>query len=278
MIRLDFLADKFNEILGTDKYAVYLNSNAFPTDLGDRNVVTMNALRVPFGFGQDELDAESLTITLTFDLACDAYGEEVFVRDGALAHIQSLLLGHQVFEVQCPDDAIYIVNTYLEQQPPGNPYVDAGRVTQQIVISGAALVQNVSCLAVVGNNVKVYINGEKLLKVERTSVMQVGADNNIPLSEGITLAKMKAISKTCTKAVSFLYTGKEIEKEFLKIAEGFEESDWNINKVYTYKVDYGSFALEVPVKLTSVTTQDSTGVFVQYTLNMQIVGDAEEVQ
>jgi hypothetical protein len=274
MIRLDFLASKLNEILGTDKYAVYLNSNAFPDDLGDRNVVTMNVLRIPFGFGQDELDAESLTITLTFDLPCDAYGEELYIRDGALAHIQSRLLGHKSFDVECPNDEWYTVNTYFEQQAPANPYVDSGRITQQIVLSGAALVQNMECQAVVGNNVKVSIDGQDLLKIERTSAVQIGGDNNIPLSEGTNIPELQAISKVGTKAISFLYTGKDIEKEFIKIAEGFP---FDINKIYKYKVSYGSFIIEVPCKLTSVSSQDSTGVFLQYTLNMQIVGDATEV-
>jgi hypothetical protein len=274
MIRLDFLAYRFNEMLGLDKYAVFLNSNAFPDDIGDRNVVTMSALRVPFGFSQDELDAESMTITLTFDLPCDAYGDEVYLRDNALAHIQNTLLGHQTFMVEYDTEHIYEVNTYLEMQPPSNPYVDAGRITQQIVVSGSALVKAITCGAIVGNNIKVFIDGKQLLKVDRTSAMQVGADNNIPLSEGKVVPEMLAISKVCTKAVSFLYTGNDIEKEFIKIAEGYP---FDINKVYTYKAVYGSFSTSVKVKIASVSTQDSTGTFLQYTLNLQIVDDAEVV-
>ena len=272
MIRLDFLAYTFNEILGLDKYAVFLNSNAFPDDLGDRNVVTMSALRVPFGFSRDELDAESMTITLTFDLPCDAYGDEVYLRDNALAHIQEKLLGHQTFMVEYDADNIYEVNTYLEMQPPSNPYVDAGRITQQIIVSGSALCKARTCGAIVGNDIKVSIDGTQLLKVDRTSAMQVGADNNIPLSEGKVVPEMLAISKICTKSVSFLYTGKAIENEFIKIAEGYP---YDINKVYTYKAVYGSFITSVKVKITGVSTQDSTGTFLQYTLSMQIVDDAE---
>lgn len=274
MIRLDFLAYKLNQILGIDKYAVYLNSNAFPDDLGDREVVTMTALRVPFGFSQDEFDAESLTITLTFDLPCDAYGEEVVVRDGALAHIQSKLLGHKSFDVEYGEE-VYVVNTYFEMQPPSNPYVDSGRITQQIIVSGSALVQSLDCGAIVGNDVKVYINGTKLLKVDHTSAMQVGADNNIPLSEEKVVPEMLAISKVCTKTVSFLYTGKAIEKQFLLYAEGVE---MDINAIYNYEVHYGNgLRVQTPVKITSVSSQDSTGVFVQYTLTMQVIGDAKEV-
>ena len=91
MIRLEFLAYAINVELGLDKYVVYLNSNAYPDDIGDRNVVTLNATRIPFGFAQEELDAESMTIMLTFDLPCDASGTDVIIRDGALANIQAKL-------------------------------------------------------------------------------------------------------------------------------------------------------------------------------------------
>lgn len=273
MIRLDFLASAFNELLGYDKYCVYLNSNAFPDDIGDRTVVTMSALRVPFWFSTDEIDAESMTITLTFDLPCDAYGEDVVIRDGALARIQTILLGHRCFNVLQPS-ATYVVNSYLEQQPPGPPYVDGGRITQQIVISGNILVQNSSCGAVVGNDVKVYINGTRLLKVNRASNTQIGTDNNIPLSEETTLPEVFAISRTNTKTLTFLYTGKTIENEFLKIAEGVS---FDVNKEYTYKVVYPTFSVEVPFKIVGVSSEDSAGVWLKYALTIQAIDNAGEV-
>lgn len=273
MIRLEYLAYAINEELGLDKYVVYLNSNAYPDDIGDRNVVTLNATRIPFGFSQEELDAESMTITLTFDLPCDACGEDVVIRDGALAKIQAKLLGHKAFTVKCPDGE-YIVNAYLEQQPPANPYVDCGRITQQIVLSGSALVQNKTCGAIVGNDIKVSINGNELLKISRVANMSVGADNNIPLSEETVAPEVIAISKTCTKTLSFLYLGKEIENDFLKIAEGCPH---DINEVYTYKVNYGSFSVEMPIKIINVSSEDSTAKYLQYTLTVQIVDDASEV-
>lgn len=272
MIRLDFLASRFNEILGYDKYCVYLHSNAFPDeDLGSRNIVTMTALRVPFGFSTEELDAESMTLTLTFDLPCEAYGADVIIRDGALAQIQTLLLGHRKFFVEQPDGK-YVVNTYLEQQPPASPYIDSGRITQQIVLAGSALVQSISCGAVVGNDIKVSIDGIELLKTTRVANTQVGADNNMPLSEDKTLPEFYGISRTHTKTLTFLYTGKDIEKEFLKIAEGME---LDVNKVYSYKVVYPAFTLTVPIKLVGVSSEDSAGVWLKYTLTVQTVGDAE---
>lgn len=274
MIRLEYLAMRINELLGTDKYCVYLNSNAFPEDIGERTVVTMNVMRVPFGFSTEEFDAESMTITLTFDLPCDAYGDELVIRDGALAHIQETLLGHKTFNVLVEDKEFYTVNMYLEQQIPGNPYVDSGRITQQIVLSGSALVQNTQCGAIVGNDVKVFIDDAELLKISRVSNIQIGADNNIPLSEGKTVPEMQAISRIAAKTLDFLYTGKEIEDEFLKIAEGVS---YDINRIFKYKVQYPNFYIETPIKITGVSTQDAPSKFLQYTIAVQVVGDAEVV-
>jgi hypothetical protein len=259
---------RLNELLGIDKYAVYLNSNAFPEDIGDRNVVTMNVTRIPFGFSTEEFDAESMTITLTFDLPCDVYGDDVVVRDGALKHIQEVLLGHKVFNVSDSAEGVYQVNTYFEQQPPSNPYVDSGRITQQIVVSGSALIKSTECGAVVGNDIKVAVSGDYLLKVSRVSNSQVGPDNNIPLSMNTSLAEMTAISRTVTKTLDLIYTGQPIEKEFLKIAEGAE---YDINQIYTYRVEYPHVHITTRVKILSVVVQDAPSRFLQYTLTMQIV-------
>lgn len=293
MIRLEFLAYAINVELGLDKYVVYLNSNAYPDDIGDRNVVTLNATRIPFGFSQEELNAESMTLMLTFDLPCDASGTDVIIRDGALANIQAKLLGHKVFTVECPDGN-YIVNAYLEQQPPANPYIDSGRITQQIVLSGSALIQSEKCGAIVGNDIKVSIgDGTKyddsdyvivdsdgvvkglntLLKVSRVSNVSIGADNNIPLSDNKVIPEVLAISKTATKTLSFLYLGKTIEKNFLKMAEGVPVYD--INHEFTYKVDYGDFAVTVPIIILEISLEDAAAKYLQYTLTVQIVGDAE---
>jgi hypothetical protein len=275
MIKLDFLASKINELLGYDKYCVYLNSNAFPDDIGDRNVVTMSVLRVPFGLSTEDLDAESMTLTLTFDLPCDAYGEDVIIRDGALAGIQAALLGHKKFDVAQPG-SIYEVNSYLEQQPPSQPYIDSGRITQQIVFSGNILVQNINCGAVVGNDIKVFINGNQLLKISRATNTQIGADNNIPLSEDITTPEMHAISCATTKTITFLYTGRDIEKKFLKIAEGVPPFD--INQEYTYKVVYpAAFESELKFKILGVAVEESVGVWLKYSLSMQIVSDSATI-
>ncbi|MBQ3221186.1 MAG: hypothetical protein IJB34_04425 [Clostridia bacterium] len=278
MIDLEELAYAFNAVLGTDDFLVYLNSNAYPDDIGARNVVTMTALRIPFGFTREELDAESLTVTLTFDLPCDVRGERAVVRGNALETIEKKLLGRQRFRVEQADGTTYIVNTFFEQQPPANPYADSGGITQQIVVSGKALAQNCACKALVGNDVLVSVSADgknytRLLKVTRVATAQTGTDANVPLSEETTLPCVRALSRTHTKALTFLYTGLAIENEFLKIAEG---APFDVNKVYYYKVEYPDFALIVPFLLLSVSSQDSAGVYLQYTLNVQTVEDARE--
>lgn len=267
MINLEELAFVFNELLGKDKYLVYLFTNAAPVDTQGRNVVSLNVLRVPFGYTNEELDVESLNCTLTFDLPCDQYG---VVRDQALAKIEEKLLGRQVFNVVQPNGKTYTVNTFFEMQPPGPPRLDGG-IMQQIVVSGRALVQNAECKALVGNDVKISINGVQLLKVSTAAATQVGTDSNVKLSEDVTLAETYGITRANTKSIEFLYTGKPIEDEFLKIAEG---ADFNLNQVYTCKTEYPTFTIEVPFKLLSVDVTLGLGVYVQYKLTIQQVADA----
>ena len=284
MIKLEILANIINAILGTDKFVVFFNSNAYPDDTDNRTVVTMNALRVPFGFSTEEFDAESLTVTLTFDLPCDVLGHDADVRYNALDVIETQLLGRKKYEYKqfegTDNEEKYIINTFFEQQPTSNPYVDSGRITQQIVLSGKVLVQSETCGAVVGNDVIVSLKKEEdttytqLLKSTRASSAQIGAENNLKLSEEKTLPEMFGISRINTKTLNFIYTGKEIEKEFLKIAEGIS---FDVNCIYDYKVSYPSFDLVQKIKIVNVSTEDAAGVYLQYTLTVQAVGDATEV-
>lgn len=267
MINLEYLAYAFNEILGKDKYLVYLFTNAAPVDTQGRNVVSLNVLRVPFGYTNEELDAESLNCTLTFDLPCDQYGK---VRDRALAKIEEKLLGRQVFNIRQPDGKTYTVNTFFEMQPPGPPRLDGG-IMQQIVVSGRALVQNAECKALVGNDVKISINGTQLLKVSNSATTQVGTDSNVRLSENITLAETYGITRASTKTIEFLYIGKPIEDVFLQIAEG---ANFDLNEEYEYKAVYPTFELTMPFKLLSVDVTLGLGVYVQYKLTIQQIGDA----
>jgi hypothetical protein len=274
MIDLQFLAAKINDIIGSDKYLVFLKTNVFPDDLNGRNVVTMEVLRTPFGYTTEEFDAENMNVTLTFDLPTGQNGEDLITRDIALLDIQSFLLGWRSFNVEIPTDnpeivEIYTVTGRFDLQPSSNPYPDFGRLTQQIVVTGTLQVQNSDCKAIVGNNVLVSINEEQLLKISRVSNLTIGSDNNIALSENTTLPEMQGISRISTKTLSFIYTGKNVEEEFLKIAEGIEH---DVNKIYDYKAIYPTFEVEQKIKILNVTTQDSTGVYLQYSLEVQVVG------
>lgn len=277
MIDLHYLASTINDILG-DKYAVYVNTNANPNKDDMRAVVTMNVGRIPFAYTTEELDAESLLITLTFDLPTAQGGIDLFTKEEALNDIHSKLLGWKKIHVEQPTDTPgvsdwYTVTGKFEQQPTSNPYADYGRKTQQVVVSCTAWAQNEKCAALVGNYVVISIGDDEkepvtLLKISRSSSTQIGADNNLLLSEDKTMPEVHGISRACTKTLTFMYLGKEIEDEFLKIAEGAYH---DVNKIYTYQVYYPTFTLEQRFKLLSVSSQDSAGVYLQYTLQMQVI-------
>lgn len=266
MIDLQYFASAINKSIGTNEFVVYLNTNRRPEESG-KTVVSLSATRVPFGVKSSELDAESLAVTLTFDLSA-----KVIPRDKALLIIKTNLLGWQSFSIKQPDGEKYQAETFFEQQPPSNPYLDNGGITQQIVVSGNALIRNVTCGATVGNNIKVSIDGTELLKLTRAAALQSVSDNNIPLSEESTLPVNQVVSRVHTTQLTCIYTGKEIEKEFIKRAEGCTQ---DANKIYTYTVEYPDFATSVPVKIQSATVSESVGVFLQYTLSLQTVEEAE---
>ena len=226
---------------------------------------------MPFGFKSDELDAESLSVTLTFDLST-----RITTRDKALEIIKQNPLGWHTFSIPQPDGTKYTAETFFEQQPPSNPYLDSGGITQQIVVSGNALIKEDSCAAIVGNNVLVAINGTTLLKVSRATSMQTGSDTNVQLSEEKTLLDIALISRTHTTELTCIYTGKSIEDEFLMIAEGISDTGgFDLNKEYTYTVTYPNFIVTVPVKIVSAVITDSVGAFLQYRITLQTCANAE---
>lgn len=266
MIDLQYLATVINRIVGANDFAVYLNTNVAPAGDG-RTVVTLAATRTPFGFTTEEIDAESLSVTLTFDLSAS----NISLRDRALFVIKNTLLGWQSFTVVQPEGDTYAVESFLEQQAPANPYVDSGGITQQIVVSGTILIKNAECGAVVGNNVGIYLDDVKLLKAQRGGGMQSASENNLPLSQGGTLPQNRIVSRTHTTQLTCIYTGKPIEKEFLKIAEGCVQE---VNRIYTYRVEYPDLTIVVPVKIQAVSITDGAGVFLQYTLTLQTAEEA----
>lgn len=269
MIELEFLAKRINELIGTDKFCVYLNTDVFNEDIGDRNAVIMSVSRVPFGYTTEELDAESMIVTLVFDLPVSTDGEDLTTRDIALSIISDTLLGHQKFKIATPDGS-YWANCFFQQQAPTEPFTDDGRITQQITISGTVLIQSTSCQALVGNDIHVFIDDVELLKTSHSSALQYGTDSNLPLSQNETQPQLEVISSACTKTLNLIYTGKEIETNFLKMAEGSSEED--INTIHRYKVNYGDFlTIEVPIKILSVSIASEVGVYLKYALAIQTV-------
>lgn len=126
----------------------------------------------------------------------------------------------------------------------------------------------------VGNNVGVYIDDVKLLKAQRGGGMQGAGENNLLLSDGGTLPQNQIVSRTHTTQLNCIYTGKAIENEFLKIAEGCAQ---DVNKIYTYRIEYPAFTISVPVKIQAVSVTDGAGVFLQYTLTLQTAGRRQAV-
>jgi hypothetical protein len=274
MIDLQELVYALNEYLGRDKFALYLNTNGAPSD-DNRIVGTAVVGRVPYGFTTDEIDAESLNITMTFDLPCGTDKDDL-TRDEALYTIAQKLLSWKRIKIEYADGSTYALNTFLEMQPPSNPYIDNGRITQQIVVSGNALMQNANCGAVVGNREIVLINGQQMLKLDKVSSTQFTADNNIPLSEGSMLPSMQNVAYANTMRVSFLYMGTAIDDAFYAIGEGEVE---DANKEYVVAVmrlldnDTAKTVSEKICKVVSVTNTSTAGVFNKYEVVFQKVGE-----
>jgi hypothetical protein len=279
MIDLQALTNAINENLGTDLFIAYLHTNNAADEREKRTIVTVKATRVPFGLTTKELDAESLSLTLTFDLPAD----KISTRDRALERIKEELLGWRSFDVKQPgeeegEEIVYEVTTFFEQQSPDNPYLDNGGQTQQIVVSGTALVKNVTSGALVGNSVKVYLDKQPLVKTARTAAGQFGFDTRIPLSTGSITPEIDAISKTNTITISGIYTGQDIEKTIIRIADGVfdcpDNPDDSIdpNETYAYNVVYNSdLSFTSNVKITSAVVRDQIGAFLQYEVTLQVV-------
>jgi hypothetical protein len=268
MIDLNELVYKINEHIGLDKFQLSLHTNGFPDKNEKRIVGTFNATRVPYGFSTAEIDAESLAVTLTFDVPCGDLTSDR-KRDEVLEIFKNKLLGWQSLTVEQVDGSTYTANLFLEMQAPSAPYVDSGYIIQQIVIAGNALVQNATCGAVVGNKELFYINGYPVLKTSKVSSTQYAGDNNLPLSEGGSIAEVDNITKGTTVQVTCLYMGSEIDKELYGIANG---ESYDINKVYLLQTELnGDKFPHLDAKLVSVVAESAVGVFVKYTATFQVI-------
>ena len=287
---ITYLATAINEILNDNElgvsFMVYLNTNVIPNYADSYIAVTMAARRDFMGMPSEELDVETLTVSLTFNLPADINGEDLYKRDNALDIIHAHLLGEKSFFINTPDDVVYKATSLLAQEQPSDPFIDAGRTTQLIVLTGTIYVANASCKAMVGNEVDVYIGRgdgtsttanmkyEKLLHTNRALSYQTTSETFLALDNTYARASVINTSAAATKSLSFIYTGKEIEDEFLQIAEGvlrgLDKRVYGIEQIYTYKCVYPTFTIICPFTIASVTFQDANGVLMQYTLNVHV--------
>ena len=273
MIDLQELVFALNEYIGRDKFALYFGTNGAPNADDNRIVATANIGQIPYAFSDAEIDATSLNITLTFDLPCGTV-EDDSKRDNAVYTLTEKLLTWKRILIQYPSGKKYVMNTFFEMLPLGQPYVDCGRITQQLVVAGKALLQNMECGAVISNNEEVYIDGNKVLVVDKASSMNITHEPNMKLSENSYVPDLEAVAYSNTVGMTCLYMGTETDREFWAIGEGALS---NPNKTYTIitklKDTSGNitFSHTKTAKLLSVKNMSSAGVFVRYEVTFQLV-------
>lgn len=275
MIDLQELVFALNEYIGRDKFALFLGTNGAPNADDNRIVATANIGQIPYAFSDAEIDATSLNITLTFDLPCGTV-EDDSKRDNAVYTLTEKLLTWKRILIQYPGENSkkYVLNTFFEMLPLGQPYVDCGRITQQLVIAGKALLQNMECGAIISNNEEVYIDGNKVLVIDKSSAMNITHETNMKLSENSYVPDMEAVAYSNTVGMTCLYMGTQTDQEFWAIGEGALS---NPNKSYTIitklKDTSGSivFTHTKAAKLLSVKNMSSAGVFVRYEVTFQLV-------
>ena len=276
MIDLKELVFALNEYLGRDKYILYLGTNGFPSKEESRIVCTVNIGQVPYAFSTAEIDATSLNCTFTFELPCATYEDE-YKRDNALQDIAEKLITWKKILIRYPDGTKYALNTFFEMMPLGQPYVDCGKVTQQAIFAGKALLQNINCGAVIGNNETVEIDGEKVLVIDKISGTDITYESNMALSKNSYVPELTAIAYANTLKLTCLYMGTNADNAFWQIGEGTIENPNKIYKIVTRLTningeDVGAWARKV--KLASVNNISSAGVFNRYEVVFQYVGKA----
>lgn len=279
MIDLNELLYALNEYLGRDKFALYLGTNGAPDKNETRVVGTVNIGRVPYAFSTDQIDAESLNITFTFDLPCGTDADDLR-RDLAVATIGERLLAWRKIKLQYVDGSVYHLNTFFEMLPMGNPYVDNGHITQQLVVSGKALLQNAKCGAWLGNNERVLMwrlddnNPTPLLVLDKASSTTASHDSQMNLSGGGLVPQMQAIAYTNTVKLTCLYMGTDLDARLWQIGEGYWNDPNELYGIRTEKVDAdgnSAFIGEKVCKLMSVSNVTSAGVFSRFEVTLQMV-------
>lgn len=260
MIEMQFLAAAFNKMLGTDDFAVWLHTNINPDRDGDKTTCTLLVQREPFALGN--IDAESVRVTLTFDMKIQP---DTDVAAARLARIKDIL-GWQSFQVQTPNGT-YNADSFLEMQQPGFPRIDTGCKIQQFVVSGTALIASSTLGAVVCNRIKTYINDAEVLVVSAQPSLSKGADEVFDLAGTNTMTDTQEISRANTATYTLLYRGSEIDNTLMKLIEGGESDA--LNTTFSLRRVYPGFEVTHTVKLDSGVITHQAGAFLMYQVNFK---------
>ena len=269
MIELQYLATEYNKLLGTSDFLVFLNTNKIPDDSNPKTICTLLALRMPFAI--NDADAETINVTIT----CDLIASDTEIRDKRLAMIKGIL-GWVGFQIHTPDGEIYNCDSFLEQQPSGNPRIDSGVMIQQITITGTCLVSNAQTGALVSNRIQTFINDDEVKRVLGTPTIQKGTDDVFNLSDTTSLTELFTISRTNTVEYTILYRGLDIDKTFIKILEGeTDEIDqlFTVKRIYPWNPDY---TFTNTMKLTGGNIIHQAGAFLTYHIILQKVEEEED--
>lgn len=284
MMDLRELVLALNEYIGRDKYDMHLGTNGAPAENDNRIVCTANIGVVPYGYTDAEIGATSLNITFTFDLHCGTYEDDA-QRDIAVADLTEKLLDWHTLTINNLSGTSYTLNTFFEMLPMSNPYVDDGRITQQLVIAGKALLQKTNMALIVGNDEKVSINNMYVLVVDKSSSTQVTHEPSMALSQDSFVPELKAVAYTNTLSLTCIFRGSDIDKELWKIGEGVKQIGpnklFNPNDEYTIRTQLQRrnedgeavtlLTTTKTAKLVSVTNSTSVGTFIRYQAVFQIV-------
>lgn len=278
MMDIRELVFALNEYLGREKYDLHLGTNGAPAENDNRIVCTANIGIVPYGYTDTEIGATSLNITFTFDLHCGTYEDDA-QRDIAVADLTEKLLDWHTLTVKDSSGTSYTLNTFFEMLPMGNPYIDDGRITQQLVIAGKALLQKTNMALIVGNDEAVRINNTPVLIVDKSSSTQATHEPSMALSQDSYVPELRAVAYTNTISLTCIFRGSAIDVELWKIGEGVKP--FNPNKVYTIMTQLKQrnaagnlttlLTTTKTAKLVSVTNSTSVGTFIRYQAVFQLV-------
>jgi len=275
MINLQYVAEAFNKLLGTNDYIVYLDTNFTPQENDtSRTLCVMTASRNPQALG-GAIDSETLTLSFAFDIRITDR-EEAAKRKAGIASI----LGWRSFQITTPEDEVYDINSWVDLSPAEPARVDEGEFMQILPANGTALVSNHSVGATVSNRIRTYINDEEVTVMSYTSALVKGTDELVDLSDDDYQIEPQEISRTNTADITILYTGSEIDNYFRTLIESGTDSAGNeqMNKTYEVARSYPDTTITNTMALTEATTIAQAGAYMYYKLTFRKVGGGGSIE